>query len=400
MKYLIIAFLPLIFLSCNTKEDKFVITLTSPSGKLLPNSLTPYLVNAEDGKTYLSFLQKQDNITTLFWSSWQDSTWTNPRPIATGKNWFVNWADYPGISVHKDGTMLAWFLQKNDSATFAYQVMITMSIDKGVTWTVPKPLHDDNTPTEHGFVSAVPYQDGFFICWLDGRKTNMGADHEAMGHLGEMTLRCAIIGKDGTKQNEWETDSKVCDCCQTTAGIANDGPLVIYRNRSDDEIRDMNIVRFEKDKWTAPDTLHDQHWQIEACPVNGPRLDVKNNNVAVVYFGAPGGNASVYVKFSADGGKSFGQASRLDHGKPTGRVDICWINDNYAAATWMESEKLWLAIINKNGTIQLSEPIAERSSKRSSGFPQLTTCGENLILAWTNNETQQVETMIVHYKSR
>ena len=59
-----------------------------------------------------------------------------------------------------------------------------------------------------------------------------------------MTLRAAFIDKKGNKINEWELDGRVCDCCQTTAAITNDGPVVVYRDRSDDEVRDMSIVRY------------------------------------------------------------------------------------------------------------------------------------------------------------
>ncbi|MDZ7647099.1 MAG: hypothetical protein U5K54_07905 [Cytophagales bacterium] len=109
----------------------------------------------------------------------------------------------------------------------------------GKEWSKPFLLNTDNKEAEHGFVTILPYGDNFFVTWLDGRNTvmeNMEGDHHD-GHQGAMSLRAAIIDPNGNGLNEWELDNKTCDCCQTTAAITSNGPVVVYRDRSDEEIR-------------------------------------------------------------------------------------------------------------------------------------------------------------------
>ena len=38
-------------------------------------------------------------------------------------------------------------------------------------------------------------------------------------------------------------DARACDCCQTDAAMTSAGPVVVYRNRTEEEIRDIYIAR-------------------------------------------------------------------------------------------------------------------------------------------------------------
>ncbi len=59
------------------------------------------------------------------------------------------------------------------------------------------------------------------------------------------------------------------------------GPVVAYRDRSVDEVRDIAVVRRVNGTWTTPAVVHDDHWQIAACPVNGPALASRGDTVVI-----------------------------------------------------------------------------------------------------------------------
>ena len=103
-----------------------------------------------------------------------------------------------------------------------------------------------------------------------------------------MTLRAAIVSERGEVSKDILLDNRSCDCCQTTAAITTNGPVVIYRDRSEEEIRDISIVRQVEGKWTAPKVIHSDNWQINGCPVNGPKVASLGNNLAVAWFTAAG----------------------------------------------------------------------------------------------------------------
>jgi hypothetical protein len=50
-------------------------------------------------------------------------------------------------------------------------------------------------------------------------------------------------------------DGRVCDCCQTDGALAGDTAVVVYRDRSEAEVRDMSVVRFVDGRWSEPRPL-------------------------------------------------------------------------------------------------------------------------------------------------
>jgi hypothetical protein len=352
----------------------------------------PYLVTDKNGIVYLSWIEKIGTQSTLKFSSFRIDKWSDPVTIASGKNWFVNWADYPVMSSDGNKNFVAHFLEKSDTAKFTYDVKIVSSADSGKTWSPSKTLHDDNVKAEHGFVSIVPYHDQFFVTWLDGRKTageKLQGGHD--GHHGEMTLRAAFIDKKGNKVKEWELDERICDCCQTSAAVTNDGLIVVYRDRSADEVRDMSIVRYVNGAWTAPKTIHADNWLIKACPVNGPRADAINNNLAIAWFSMKDKKGQVNVVFSKDGGVTFNQPVRIDDGKPIGRVDVVMLDSLTAIVSWMEGASIKAAKVRADGKKDAPILIASSSDKRSSGFPQMTLMNDKLIFAWTDDKSRSIK---------
>ena len=356
------------------------------------SSAEPYLFTNKNGVVYLSWVQKKGKESSLQFSTFDNEQWSQPVEVSSGKNWFVNWADYPVISSDSSGHMLAHFLEKSDTAKFTYDIKLVASTDAGKTWGSSTILHDDGKKAEHGFVSITPYNDQFFVSWLDGRKTAMEADeghHE--GHHGEMTLRGALLDKTGIKTKEWELDGRICDCCQTSIAITSNGPVVVYRDRSTEEIRDMSIVRFINGEWTEPKTIFADQWKIAGCPVNGPRADAIGNHLAIAWFSMLGSKAQVKVIFSEDGGATFKEPIQVDEGKPIGRVDIVMLDEKTAMISWMEGSTIKALKINADGTKGKSIIIAESSDSRASGFPQMTRSGKRLIFAWTDDKEKTIK---------
>ena len=377
----------------NTEKKENTITevkqLTSPASD---SCAEPSLFTDKNGLVYLSWIEKRGKESMLKFSTLANDQWTEPVVISSGKNWFVNWADYPLLSSDANGNLLAHFLEKSDTAKFTYDVKLISSADAGKSWSNPKILHDDGKKAEHGFVSILPYKEQFFVSWLDGRKTAKEGDAAShAGHHGEMTVRAAMINKDGSKTNDWELDGRVCDCCQTTAAITDNGPVVVYRDRSDDEIRDMSIVRFVNGEWTSPKTIFPDQWKIAGCPVNGPRADAIGNNLAIAWFSMPDKKNQVNIIFSEDGGATFKKPVRIDEGKSIGRVDMVMLDEKTAMVSWMEGSAIKAVKVHADGTKEPSVIIASSSESRSSGFPQMTKSGNKLFFAWTDEKDKTIK---------
>jgi len=126
---------------------------------------------------------------------------------------------------------------------------------------------------------------------------------------GQITFRYVKIKRDGALADEAALDTRVCECCQTSAVMTADGPVVVYRDRSeaDKEIRDISIVRLKGGKWSAPRPVFQDGWQLNGCPVNGPAVAAAGPRVAVAWFTGADKTSRVKLAFSADAGETFGQ---------------------------------------------------------------------------------------------
>ena len=365
----------------NLPSSIMVRELATPAGA---GSAEPNLTRGRDGLVYMSWIQKNpDTSHTLFFSRFDSAGWIPARPINSGKNWFVNWADFPALAVGESGAMLASWLEKSGEDTYAYGVKVSHSRDGGRTWGSPFSLHDDKTDTEHGFVSLTALPEGEFAAvWLDGR--------QMVKPEGPMTLRAARVDADGRLQDEKLIDPKVCDCCQTSMARCSDGSLVVaYRDRNEDEIRDIAILRSTSDGWTKPVLLHADNWRIAGCPVNGPSLDAYEGTVCAGWFTMEAGDsARVFVAFSNDRGVRFGAPTRVDLGSALGRVDLCLLDNKRACLVWLQPEgtetKIIARFVTADGGVSNPISVAKSSANRESGFPRIAFDGERVIVVWTD----------------
>lgn len=355
--------------------------LSSPAAA---GSAEPNLATGADGRVYMSWLEPADSGHALRFAVLNGSTWTAPRTIASGRDFFVNWADFPSIEVMDGGRLAAHWLQKNGKGSYAYGVRIAQSADGGKTWSKPVTPHRDNTESEHGFVAMWREQGRLGAVWLDGRKFSK----EGHNASNEMMLVSTTVSPSGVRGPEQRLDERTCDCCQNAAAVTNNGPVIAYRDRSPDEIRDIYVTRRVQGKWTKGIPVHNDNWKIAACPVNGPSLAANGQKVVIAWFTAAHDSARVNVAFSDDAGARFTAPVRVDGGAPAGRVDVALLPGGDALVTWVErvggdTAAVRARRIRRDGRAGPSTTVTSSSTARASGFPRMAVTGSNVIFAWT-----------------
>jgi hypothetical protein len=375
---------------CQQHPDPGARWLDRPSALATPaasGSRFPHLA-AQGGVAVMSWLEpgaRQEY--ALRYSRFEAGAWTAPATVAAGRDWFVNWADFPSVVPVNERLWAAHWLQQKPGDVYSYDVRIAVSKDGGGTWSPPFSPHDDGTPTEHGFVTLLPLGHAAQAIWLDGRHTSGEHEHAAGGAAGAMTLRGAVIGADGSKQSaDVEIDGRTCDCCQTDAALTHEGAVVVYRDRSADETRDIAVARWTADGWSEPVHVSSDGWHINGCPVNGPAIDARGDEVVVAWFTAPD-RPRVRVAFSSDGGRTFAPPVEVASGAVAGRVDTVLLPDGRAAVSWLADEpgaaEIRAQAFDRDGPAGAIVTVATSDVARSSGFPQMALVADGLLFAWT-----------------
>lgn len=396
----------LLLSSCQKNQEKATenSALQNVESPAESNASLPYLIKGGDDLLYMSWVEKRDSgWIDLKYSVQKEDIWQTPEVIASGNDWFVNWADYPMMAVDKQGNMIAHFLAKSSSGTYSYDVNVVYK-PVGGEWSESIIPHDDGTPTEHGFVTMLPKNDGtFLLSWLDGRYTG-GGDHDSGDHGGggAMTIRTATLDMMGNLTQKAELDSRVCDCCQTGGAMTPSGPVIVYRDRSEEEMRDMSFVRLVDNNWTESKAVNSDGWKIAGCPVNGPRIAAYENTTATAWFTAAEGIAKVKVAFMDDSGASFQEPIIVDDSVSVGRVDIVMIDNQSAYVSWLDLEGetpfIKFRKVSKNGSMNDPIIVSETSASRGSGFPQMELIDGTLFFAWTNVEEDKTSVSLSQFK--
>jgi hypothetical protein len=350
-----------------------------------PGSTEPQLTTQGD-HVLLSWIATTDERATLMFAERTNGGWSEPRAVASGNDWFLNSADVPSVMRLADGTLAAHWLRNSASgADEAYDVRLSFSHDAGATWSPPVTPHHDGEPVQHGFASLFQSPTGGLgLVWLDGRVMT-GEGHSDHGE-GTMSLRAGTFAPDGTQAPEMLIDDRVCECCPTATAVTADGVIAAFRNRSENETRDIYVARLVDGRWTTPAAVHDDGWRIDACPVNGPALSARGRDVAVAWFHAKEEEGRAFVAFSRDSGRTFGAPIRVDDAAALGRVDVELLDDGSAAVSWVEYVKpraqFRVRRVTASGARSASVVLSGVASGPTSGYPRMARRGAELVFAW------------------
>ena len=155
------------------------LTVTSLVSPAAANSAQPQL-SVQGDHAMLSWIERSGDTSALRFSERTATGWTDARTVASGTNWFVNWADVPSVVRLENGDLAAHWLQKSAGGTYAYDVRLSFSKNDGRTWSTSVTPHHDSTKTEHGFASLFQMPGaGLGLVWLDGRQMKQG-EHQGM----------------------------------------------------------------------------------------------------------------------------------------------------------------------------------------------------------------------------
>ncbi len=339
----------------------------------------PNLYVGLDGTLVSSWLvASSEGQHALEWRSLRDGRWSSAAEVHRSGSFFVNWADVPAVTTDARGTLVATWLEQHEGG-HGYGIRWSMAASGGVSWSDPIDLPEHRGGPEYGFVSfaATPSAE-LAVFWLDGRNSQ--------GHDGgQMQLRGAVIGANGEVRERRLVDERVCDCCPTSAASSVSGPVVVYRDRSAREVRDIRIAGpgQEQSREVAADG-----WHIEGCPVNGPAVAVAEDELAVAWFSAASGDARVQVAFASLEGP-FAAPIRVDLGRPVGRVDLEWIDAEHVVVSFIEDggqaedASLVVRTLGRDGSLGSPSAIARVPAARASGVPRMVRVGPRLWWAWT-----------------
>lgn len=390
IKYFFLLPLGLILAGCtNDAETK---KAASSITRFTAGAHLPRLSPTSDSTGILSFVRGDTERDTLFYTTYDAAGFSQTEMVVEGTNWFVNWADFPSVVATGPGSELryAHWLAYRDTGRYDYDVQLQL-VNPQATKDTSFVLHQDGVTAEHGFVSLAPLGNGSIrAVWLDGRNTKSveGSDHHGGHGTGAMSLRTAVISPDGGRTDTLALDERVCDCCQTAAVAMAGGALVAYRDRSEEELRDIYFVHNFAEGWSDPAPVYPDGWEIRGCPVNGPAMATDGSGAVIAWYTEAEATPRVNLARWNPATLAFDAPIRVDDGNPLGRVDVTYGDSGEMLVSWIAATESAAEIRLKKYDADLmlvwTRVLATTTGGRADGFPQIARVGDQLWCCYTD----------------
>lgn len=373
-----LAMLALSFAGCERRASDLIVHQLTPP---VSDGWTPKLAIDQSGNAVLSWLEKLPGSQgKLRFAVQQQGRWSAPVTAAEGPLSTEELASAFVLSPRPKEFVAFWTeIRDHDHNAWTEFGYFSRSSDDGKSWSHPASLATDFSKTEHSYLSAAVLDSGAVgVTWLDGRETA-----KIPYPAGHYHLMAGMIAPDGHYSGEKMLDDNVCTCCPTASVSLGNQMLIGYRDRTQNEIRDMNTVRLsEKLDMDGPYPVHHDGWNINACPTNGPALDVRDRKVVVAWFtGAQG--PQLFVATSADGGKHFTAPHEVSGARTIGHPTIALLPDGTSILAWIESgdqeSRLLARQVRNDGSLGPTVEIARGSGF---GYPSMRAQGKGALLTW------------------
>jgi hypothetical protein len=299
------------------------------------------------------------------------------------------------------------------------RMLLSRSSDGGRTFAAPTAVSAAQAPGIRGWASLAAGRDGaFHASWLDGR--NAGAGEPAGEHVHHHTaaaphaamrqdLYHAVIAADGTVA-ETPLATEVCFCCKTAtlvpptplAGATLPGDvLVAWRHIYPNSERDIALaVRTAKTGLFAPPVrVSADHWQLQACPDDGPALAVSGTGRLHVVWPsiadpAAATEKAIFHARSTDG-RTFTPRRRLDApGSGAAHPQV--------AASGADALALWDAS-GDGGRQVIALTLAEPATPIVLGpgtYPVAASTPHGFAVAWTSGTGDDAVIRVAHVSAR
>lgn len=254
------------------------------------------LQRSSDGKTFSAAVRVNDQL--------GDATVRNENP--------------PKIAVGPKGQVyVCW---ANERGRWKGNVRFARSLDRGKTFSPATNINSDAKlqPAGHAFQSITLDRKGrIHVTWIDERNKKP-ADRGA-----EIWMSTSSDG-GRTFSPDRKILGDVCECCRTQLQIDGSGPMFLsYRSvpPAGPMVRDIVLaVSVDGGKTFAETTVHQDGWEVNACPVAGPALSVdERGEVAITWFTGGGERPGLYYAYSADHGASFSPRRLLSPNQKLGK---------------------------------------------------------------------------------
>ena len=366
MKSIIIAMtLPMLYL-CFKLPDLIKLPEKPRKSSLISLPVSEGSRNANVSRNHSLLSWNEDGKTLV--SHWQNDRWSQVKDL--GLSFQTNWLDQAQFLVFEG----AYYGAGRSPEKGSRRIVVYKSLD-GETWTdneLDIPVSDTG---ELGFIKLFAIGGNLHISWIEG--------YENHSRLVAANLSSKNI-------NKVVLDSKVCDCCPySVTNINQDSVALAYRDRSDEELRNIRVIKFDSSLKPSEIVLKQNDWHTESCPMNGPSLIRSHEGLSLAWYSILQSKGRVFYAHSSDLNtfQTFNPMDGLQGS--SGRVSLTNISEEKVLLSWVGPDengkgRIWARPITIRGEGGPTFELAGMNLSLKSGYPTLSSNDDKTYITWTS----------------
>ena len=351
------------------------------SGLDCANAATPFLL--PDGKLLLAWTA--NGVVSVAQSSDLGKTFSIPVSIAEhGKSLDVGSDARPQIVSDKQGNVFLAYAFFKD-ANWNAQINTARSMDGGNTFSSPASLVQDGSSQRFPSVLIGP-DDSIFISWIDKRLV-AAAKQGGEKRLGG-SIAYAFSGDGGkTFQAEQFANESSCECCRIGTSLdPKNQAVIVYRAIFPGGIRDQASQVIGAKGVEPIRRVSDDDWKTDACPHHGPSIAVSGTGTFHVAWYTQGSKRSgVFYANSSNQGLRYSKPSRVG-------AEGANVSRPYLLALGQQVWMVWKEFDGTNASVYLKQSADDGKTWgvpqmifKTSGYsdhPLLVNQGNKVFLSW------------------
>ena len=349
----------------------------------------------------------------------------------------INGEQPPRVAVRTEGGrsdpgITVLWTSKGASGT---TLLLGQSSDLGKSFSRSAVVQGTDAPGNRGWQAIAADREGFLhAMWLDHRELASGDTARPSGgthnHAGHGTIGTPSAAADATDGVAMAAKSKlyigmltetdhgppaprpitggVCYCCKTALAMGRSGSVVAaWRHVYPGNLRDIafSMSRDGGRTYSEPIRVHEDRWQLNGCPDDGPAMVVDANErihivwpTVVLEQGEP---VKALFHTSSPDGRGFGTRTRIPTRGFGNHPQVALAARGSLVVAWDEladgSRHVGLArgIVDRSGLISLSRMPLEDGGDPVGVYPAVASAGGNAVVAWTSTADKQSMIRIV-----
>jgi hypothetical protein len=297
----------------------------------------------------------------------------------------------PGIAAGPGGEVyVSWSSarEKPEGVLFANDLRLSKSLDGGATFDAGVVVNEDRDISHTFEGMAVDESGDVLVAWIDSRE---GWDKPG-------TYLTSISNKGTSVGEAVKLGGETCVCCRVDVAAGDGKEAVLWRDVTPDNVRDMMLALGAGGKFEEA-LVHGDGWKLESCPHRGGEVAIGGDGEVYVIWYTEGTSGVPEILFSRSETVAMPAPLKIDsaEGSVPDQPGMAVNGKGQIAVVWEDSTAVRRNIMMRfspDGGKTFGEPVVVSKAIKSF-MPDVTVAPDGrFVVVWHEEHFPSIKTIV------